>query len=256
MSIKETEAIVLHSRKQGETSKILTMLTHSFGKMSLMAKGSRNVKSKYLGVLETFNYISIIFYYKESRSLQFTSQAEIIDSFPGIHAELGKMALAAVPLEIIEKTEPREHKNPQLFQLLLDTLRAFETCTSGLKNITRSFQLKFLKISGIQPQLEKCNQCGNVKAEGMNHFDLDRGFYHCRACGGPFETSVELSCNALENLRWLNQAPVHSAGKANITAQTGKQIDHFLVSYFKYHFEGLKNIKSLKYLQDLTNHLQ
>jgi len=256
MSIKETKAIVLHSRKQGETSKILSMLTRNYGKMSLMAKGSRNVKSKYLGVLETFNYISIVFYYKESRSLQFTSQAEIIESFPGIHKELGKMALAAVPLEIIEKTEPREHENPQLFQLLLDTLRSFETCSSGLKNITRAFQLKSLRISGIQPQLEKCNRCGKVKAEGMNHFDLDRGVYHCQSCGGQFETSVELSGNALENLRWLSQTPMYTSNSAKITAQTGKQIDHFLISYFKYHFEGLKNIRSLKYLQDLTNHLQ
>ena len=62
MAIKKAEAIILHSRKQGETSKILTLYTREFGKMSAMAKGSRGTRSKYLGALETFNHVSLVFY--------------------------------------------------------------------------------------------------------------------------------------------------------------------------------------------------
>ena len=98
MALIKTEAVVLRTRKQGETSKILSLYTKNFGKISVIAKGARSIKSKYLGALETLNYISIIIYRKEQRSLQYLREADIIHSFPDIHAQLGKMAWLLFPV--------------------------------------------------------------------------------------------------------------------------------------------------------------
>ena len=259
MSILKTEAIILSSRKSGETSKILTMLTRHYGKISLMAKGARSTKSKYLGVLETFNHVSIVFYHKETRGLQYISQAEIIEPFPSIHQGLGKMALAAIPLEIVSKTEPEGHSNPRLFDLVLETLKSLEAAQSGLTNIIRAFQIHFLNLSGMLPNFEKCFRCGRTETGAVHYFDIDRGVYYCEHCGVVPEVNVRLSANALENVRWLSRVPISAASQARISARLGKEIDFFLVSYLRYHFEGLKEIRAYRYLDELSkglNHLK
>ena len=166
---------MLRSRKQGETSKILTLYTRQFGKVSAMAKGSRGVKSKYLGALETFSYISLVFYRKEQRSLQYLSQATILESFPRLHSELGKLTLAAIPCEIVDKSEETEHPNVPLFQLLLDGLRAIESNTTGLRNVLRAFQLKFIALAGFEPNLHHCHVCGTSEPDVLHYFSLEHG---------------------------------------------------------------------------------
>ena len=255
MSITKTEAIVLHSRKQGETSKIITAYSSLFGKMTLMAKGARNPKSKFLGTLDTFNDISMVIYRKENRDIQYVSQADIVNSFQSIHASLGKMALAAIPAEMIEKNEPQEHINPVLFKLLKTTLETLDKSTTGLKNIIRSFKIKFVENSGFAPMLETCHTCGTPTISPVHYFDLERGFYTCESCGVPSEVNYKLSGKALEYLRWFSKSPVVSSFQAKISSPIARQIDEFLVLYIQYHFEHLKHLKSLKYLKDLSSNL-
>ncbi len=256
MAIYKTEAIVLKSRKQGETSKIVTVFSRLFGKQSLMAKGSRNIKSKYLGVLEPLNYIRVIIYRKETRELQYISQAEIIEHFPSIHEQLGKIALAAIPCEIIDKTENPEHANPRLFQLLLDTLRALEKADTGLRNIIRAFQLRFIDLSGFHPDFSHCSLCEKEEIDGFIYFMLDKGAYACQQCDQVSEAAFQLSGKALEYLRWLQTAPLWAAHRAKMSARIGKEIDNFLLTFMRYHIDNLKYLKSIDHLDKLQAGLQ
>lgn len=256
MGITKTEAILLHVHKQGETSKVVTALTPGFGKMSLMAKGARNTRSKYLGVLDTFNHISLVIYRKEGRGMQYISQADIINPFPALHSQLGKMSLAAIAAEIIDKNEPAEHPGPELFFLLKNTLESLEKEETGLRNILRSFQLKYVEHSGLLPILERCHGCGKQEATATVYFDMERGFYHCADCGIPSEVNFSMSGKALEFVRWLTLAPVANAFTAAIAPSQAKQIDDFIYLYFQYHFEHIKNLKSLKYLNELSHNLK
>lgn len=255
MPIAKTEAILLHSRKQGETSKILTVYSDLFGKMSLMAKGARNTKSKFLGSLDTFNNISVVFYRKENRDLQYISQADIINPFESIHQSLGKISLAAIPAEIIDKNEPLDHKNPVLYNLLKSTLETLDQSTSGLKNVIRSFKIKYVENSGFSPMLEKCQNCEKTEIGQVHYFDIESGFYNCENCGIPSEVNYTMTGKALEFLRWFSQTPVASSILAKVSSPVGRQIDDFLILYIKYHFEHLQHLKSLKHLKDLTNKL-
>ncbi len=253
MAINKTPAIILYSRRQGETSKILTMLTEHYGKQEIIAKGSRSIKSKYLGVLEPYNYISIVFYRKETRDFQYLSQADGIERFPSLHQELGKLTLAAISCEIIHRSERSGHKNPQLFHLLLETLRALDAATSGLKNILRFFYLHFLKISGFEPELNKCSICDNTYLDKSYFFELDNGIYNCSDCGILTEHSIGISGKTLEYLRWLRHADLHKVSNIKIPATTGMEMDTILLAYMRYHVEGLLNLKSIEYLEQLQN---
>ena len=90
MPLCKTEVIVLKSINYGETSKILTLYSRTSGKISVIAKGARNIKSRFGGTLEPINYLAIVFYEKESRNIQYLSQVDIIEYFPQIKKDLEK----------------------------------------------------------------------------------------------------------------------------------------------------------------------
>ena len=149
MALAKSEAVVLKSQKYGETTKILTLYTLAFGKIQVIAKGARSTKGKFWGSLEMLNYVSIVFYRKENRDLQFLSQADIIKPFLRIRNELGRMSLAMIACEWINRGEQGESNNPQLFKLLVETLSGLNDVDSGLKNVLRCFQLHFLELHGL-----------------------------------------------------------------------------------------------------------
>lgn len=255
MSIQKTKAIILHSRKQGETSKLLTLFAMQFGKMTLMAKGSRSMKSRHLGVLEPFTEIALVFYRKELREIQYLSQAEISQAFPNLHAELGKMALAAIACEMIAKCEQTAHPHFKLYQLLRETLTAINLAQKGTRNILRSFQMNYLRLSGFGPDLSKCAACGASELHPKNIFALDRGVYTCSPCGIVTSFSMELTDSCLRLLRWLEQTMPAHAGEQIIPAALGRETDFFLIQYLKLHMEGLAQLSSLDYLQQLEQNL-
>ncbi len=81
MSLQKTQAVVLKTQRLGETSKILTLYSQKFGKIKVVAKGARGLKSRFYGTLEPLNHISIVYYFKETRELQLLSQADICVKF-------------------------------------------------------------------------------------------------------------------------------------------------------------------------------
>lgn len=251
MSITKADAIILHSRKQGETSKILRLYTREFGKMTAMAKGSRSTRSKYLGALEPFTHVSLVFYKKENRLMNYLSDASITESFSSLHAQLGKMALAAVACEMIDKSEQEDHSHPEQFHLLLDTLRALDQHKISLRNIIRAFQIQFISMAGFAPELESCHFCRRSSVDALNYFSPELGLYSCSQCGRLQETGRPMSGYVLELLRWFKTIAIMDATQARISKSVGEDIDAVLLSYLQTHIESLLNLKSVSHIKKL-----
>jgi DNA repair protein RecO (recombination protein O) len=253
MSLKKTESIVLHSRRQGETSKILVLFTKNLGKLNVIVKGSRNIKSKHWGSLETLTYQSIILYHKENRNYHYIKQSELIESFPGIHKQLGKLALAAIPCEIITKTVEYEAPNEFLFELLLATLDTLNNQEKGLRNIIRIFVLKYLENYGLKPALDFCSECKETDTKQLRYFAIDKGTLSCVNCGIFTQQTRELSEMALKYIQWFQKASVKKSHHAKVSAKLGEEIDNILYLYMRYQLDMLYELKSVQYLNYLKS---
>lgn len=75
MPIVRTDAVILKCDNYRETSKIITFYSRSHGKIKGIAKGVRSSKTKWGGALQSMAMLSIMFYYKENRTLHLVSQA-------------------------------------------------------------------------------------------------------------------------------------------------------------------------------------
>jgi DNA repair protein RecO (recombination protein O) len=186
--ITKVEAVVLRKMDFRESSRILTLFTREYGTIAAIVKGARSSYRKFGSSLEPMSHISAVIYKKESRELQLLTDAELIEGFPGIQQRFESLFLSLSVIELTAMVTRHQEKNEQLFDLLLETLRAMESATNSLIRLFYFFEVRLIGILGFSPSLSGCAGCSrslNVLEQGgemIVYFDLDRGNFQCGKC--------------------------------------------------------------------------
>ena len=103
--IVETDAIVLHTRKYGDSSKIVELYSKKFGKISVLAKGAYSIKSKFIGCLEPLSIIHISFYKKIRTELYLLKTCELLITLNQIHKIPNTLITGLTVAEFISHTQ-------------------------------------------------------------------------------------------------------------------------------------------------------
>ncbi len=150
-----TTAIVLRRTHFGETDNILTLYSKERGRISAIAKGARKAISKLSGATDPLTCTR--FALASGKNLQVVTEAEIVNSFPGLHVSVERLAVAQYFAELVTVFIPEDDPHPDLFQLLLRALRLLEKGDPEL--IARWFEVNLLGELGYAPDLSECGVC-------------------------------------------------------------------------------------------------
>jgi DNA repair protein RecO (recombination protein O) len=167
--------VVLRTYKLGEADRIVVILCRERGKVRAVAKGVRKTRSKFGARLEPTSHVNLQMH--EGRELHIVAQAEAVESFPEIRADLDRLGRAAAMLEAVDQIAQEGEHNPGLYDMLLGGLRAVEHRGSPL--VTAAFFLKLLAADGVGLQVEGCIECG--REDELVALDLDGGGLRCAA---------------------------------------------------------------------------
>lgn len=225
--IINTSAVVLRSFPYGETSIIARCYTKDHGKVSLIVKGARRKKSPMAAYFQSMNYLDIVYYYRETRSLQSVSKATFVEIWSELNQDLKKIVYGLAVIELTEKTNTENDPHPELFDELVAVLKAFNSSELRLNLIFWYFQIKLLTILGFKPDFHQLEH-GNVKFP--NPF------------AGP---------NSQKILEDLNNNTIDSITNITATSKDRKAISEYLTAFIKYHFDGLDSLKSFSVLKQL-----
>ena len=231
MAIVKTEAFVLKSIRYGETSRIVTLFTKDFGKISAIVKGVRNNKSRLCGTMETMNYINIILYYKDNRELHLISNAEYKNSFKNILTDFDRLQCGYKIIDLINKSVTQNESSGTIFDLLIKIY-------SGLNNSTRNFyiyvlyfQIELVKILGLSPDFS-----GLLDAKET--FYDDNEFY--------------LNEASLKNLKLISENEIKDLEYLDIRKISLERLINSYEKYLSLHTHGLRSYKSTKVFQELN----
>jgi hypothetical protein len=117
----KTEGIIIRTQDYGESNKIITVLTQEYGKISLMARGARKMKSRLSSVVQLFTYGQFLFFKGSAKSMGSLSQGEVLHSFRDLRQDLTKTAYAAYCAEWMDKVLTPDEPSGYAVQLLLQT---------------------------------------------------------------------------------------------------------------------------------------
>jgi len=231
-------AVVLRHVEYGEADRILTLFTLEKGKIQAIAKGVRKIRSRKAGHLEPFTRVAL--FLAKGRNLAIVTQAEALESYPGIRADLQRTALAAYVIELLDRFTQEEGENRQLFHLLVDTLGRLNQDEQP-ETIVRYYEVQLLDLLGFRPELTRCVVCrAEIKPEDQ-FFSARLGGALCPRCSGQDTAAWRISVTALKYLRYFQRSPYSAVRGRVIPAAAEVELRALMERYFTYLLEyGLR----------------
>lgn len=151
MKTYKTEGIILKRSNYGEADRIITVFTKHYGKIKVLAKGVRRIKSRRGPNVELFNWV--ILFLRKGKHFDLLTEAEVKDSFPSLKKGLRTVALAYQVCELVDCFCPEGQENRRIFDLLTATFRSFTTTDFELSfKILSDFELELIKELGYWPK--------------------------------------------------------------------------------------------------------
>ena len=166
--VLNTQGIVLARTNFGEADRIITVLTPDHGKLRLMAKGTRRVKSKLAGGIELFS-VSEISFIAGKGDIGTLVSSRLITHYGKIVTDINRTMLGYELLKRLNKAT-EDSTDEEYFNLLKSALDAL----NGELNATLLelwFDAQLLKMSGHQPNLN--TDITGTKLAPDQHYNLD-----------------------------------------------------------------------------------
>jgi DNA repair protein RecO (recombination protein O) len=147
-----TEAIILSRTEYGEADRIISMLTPQQGKVRLMAKGVRRVKSKLAGGIELFS-VSNITYIQGRKDLGTLISARLGHHYGNIVKDIHRTMLG---YELIKRLDKATEDEPEeeYYHLLKAGFAALEDSTIDIVLVRLWFMMQLLRLGGHTPNLQ------------------------------------------------------------------------------------------------------
>lgn len=146
-----TPAIILRRTDYGEADRILTALTPEQGKLRLMAKGVRRMKSKMAGGIDLFT-VSSLTVLEGKGDMGTLISARMQQHYGRIVRDLDRVQLGYDLIKLLDKVT-EDNPEPDYFQLLEQAFQALDEPAIDLSLIRLWFQSQLLRIAGHSPNL-------------------------------------------------------------------------------------------------------
>ncbi len=209
---KRTLALVLKRQDYREYDSLVSFYTKEYGKLSLMARGTKKLKSKLAGHLEPLTLVDLMIIPGKGRD--YVGSAIGQEAFANLKADLNGLYYAGLGLRWFNRLVGENEADQELFYLLLnylDILNAQEA--EGLNKemgelIFSFFVFKFMAVTGYRPATSDCLSCGRKIIPGKNYFNLKNGGLICADCfsarvPGEDTELLTISDNCVKLLRFM-----------------------------------------------------
>src|SRR5438876_11686416 len=124
MTAAKAQGLVLRTTDWSETSRIATIWTRELGKVRVLAKGGRRLKSNFESALDLLTVCTIVLLRKSSGSLDLLTEAQVVERFPRLRADLAALYAGYYVAELLADWTEDYDPHPVLFDEALDALAA------------------------------------------------------------------------------------------------------------------------------------
>jgi DNA repair protein RecO (recombination protein O) len=170
--------INLKSMPLSETDRLVTILTKEYGLIRAIAPGARKHHSRFAGRSELFVVNELLI--AKGRSLDKITQAETVESYPGLAKQLSKLAASQYLAEMVLYLALSDQPQEELYSVFNEHLRRLEQLPMGdsIDNIAYLCHGIFhlLAVAGIAPQLHSCCLTKKTLLPRLDEPNLQVGF--------------------------------------------------------------------------------
>jgi len=251
----------MRRRDQGEADRVLTLCTPS-GKVAVLAKGARKVRSRKAGHIELFTHANFVLS-RVPNYWDIISQAETIEAHARLRDDLLRGTYARYVTELFDRFFAEGEGSAAAFDLLNHTL-TWLCEDDDLDLITRFYEQHLLGLAGFRPELFRC-VAGHKETLLLQPrerdddrrpygFDPEQGGGLCQACYEEQKRQpdvIALSPNGLWFLQECQRGPYTRLREQGVTTIIHDQVERVMHHYITYHLE--QEVKAGAFLQQLKH---
>lgn len=240
--IESVDGIVISETNYNETSKIINIITKEHGKIGVLSKGCRTIKSPLRSVSTKLTYATFQIRYKSGSKVSTLTSADVIKEFKNIISDITKISYASYILELTDQVMSQTD-NKDIFDLLIN---AFLKIEEGIDPviIANIVELKLLDYLGVKPDTSRCVVCGSI--HDIVTIDAYKGGYLCKNC---YTNERLVSEKTLKLLQMLSLVDLERVTKIKISEPVKKELNSFIDDYYD-RYTGLY-LKSKQLLKNL-----
>ena len=232
-SNRKSKAIVLNRQDYREYDSLVSFYTLNFGKLTLIARGTKKIKSKLAGHIEPIALVDLMVISGKGRD--YAASVISQESFSNILDDLNKLHYAGLGIRWLLRLTEENEADPPLFLLLVDYLEVLdsypeEELSKEMGELIFSFFIfKFLSLIGYTPEVYNCLSCRKEIGPGNNYFNLNNGGLICESCFSKREEGTEneilkISDNCIKLLRFMLKNEIVSSRRLKIDKKLVKEI--------------------------------
>jgi len=227
-----TRGLIFKKEDRGETNELLTIYTKDFGKLKILGKAIKKIKSKLRSGAELF-YLSEIEFI-QGKTHKTLTDAVSIEKFSDLRKDLKRLSLVYKISEILDNLIKGQEADEKIWQLLTETfgiLNNWKIENWRLKIIYYYFLWNFLSILGYRPELYNCLSCQKRLIPEKLCFDLKGGGIICQSCIGKLKLSngeksgiIEINSETVKILRVILEKKWLTVSKLKIETKYLKEL--------------------------------
>ena len=252
MSGYTTPALVLKRIDYGDHDLIISLFTLDRGKVSVIAKAAKKSVKRFGGILELFTALEAVIQPSRGKGLPVLQEAVLLQPFTNIRSDVIKTAYASYWSELVNTWMEEYDRQDMIYRLLSQVLEELDRGGFGNRALSILFQIRFMALSGLAPNLSRCSRCGlDVAGLGSREifFSLAGGGIVCGSCGAPGDRRVALSKGTLKQLAWIQIGSLDKALRLQFSEQALAEGLALCEAFVPYHLG--KEPKSLKFLRQM-----
>ena len=196
-----TTGLILRETRYQDSSKILTVLTGSEGKLTVLARGALRRNSKLAAVTQLLAFSEMTLF--SSRDRWTLTEAQSVEQFSGLRDDIGLLALGSYFAELTEAVTDEDSPDPGILTLCLNALYALSRGVKAPEYVKPAYELRLMAAAGFAPLIAHCAVCGREEPEWAV-LDFAEGTLRCGGCA-PAERgkTAEFSAGALCAMRYI-----------------------------------------------------
>lgn len=161
----ECQGVVLNALPYGESDRIIRIYTERMGKISVLVKGAKSRRSRYLALSEVFTFG--VFRISRGKSFYYLNGGKILQPNLALRERYDRLIFASAIVEVVDKSSFEGEGTAKIFSLIRKALDQMAKSERPM-SIFMAFAVKYMAFMGYRPLLPETG-------EGDYIFSFERG---------------------------------------------------------------------------------
>lgn len=236
--IEKTTGIILHSLKYSETSIIARAFTREAGLQSYLVPGVRKSRPRFKkNLFQPLSIVELVAYHKDRGGLQHIREISCAQPYDTIPYTMPKASIAMFLAEMLSHALKNQEANPPLFDFLAESLRHLDQTQESIASYHMVFLVQLSHYLGIKPR-------DNHDKHHL-YFNIREGLFQNRFDDPDHCMNEKMSLLFLQ----LINAELSQQQELIFRKDERKLLLQKIIDYYRYHLEGLPEIKSHQVLE-------